>query len=210
MAGSLPNRLISFVLLAASAAFCQQDRRSANSLPDAPTKQTVPQPETFRAILDTARLPVDTLGPVTVDHAMRFDPGHFVEEQSIRKESAAGSSEVPFLVNRTSSFHASTNNSFLGRVADAASGIVLTRDNEGNRKLNTPYLMRVLTASVAHSAYRPYWRRSATQPFNDFGSTVGSDAGMNVFHELEPGILQLVKNHEPRFVSKIQDHASHR
>jgi hypothetical protein len=70
--------------------------------------------------------------------------------------------------------------------------------------------LRVLTASVAHSAYRPYWRRSATQPISDFGSTVGSDAGMNVFHEFEPGILQLVKSHEPKFVSKIEEHINRR
>lgn len=161
-----------------------------------------------RAGLDTARLPMDTRGTANNAPALRFDFGHFGSGE-LRKP-ATDTATIPFLVNRPVSVHTSTSDSFLGRVADAASGFVLTRDSEGNHKLNTPYLVRVLTTSVAHSAYRPYWRRSATQPITDFGSTVGSDAGMSVFHEFEPGILQLVKSHEPRFVSKIQSHGSQR
>jgi len=42
-----------------------------------------------------------------------------------------------------------------------------------------------------------------SRPASDFGSTFGSDAGMKVFHEFKPGILQLVKSHEPDFVSAI-------
>jgi len=29
----------------------------------------------------------------------------------------------------------------------------------------------------------------------DFGSTIGNDAALNLFHELEPGIRQMVKGH---------------
>lgn len=131
---------------------------------------------------------------------MRYDPGHFSTDAATRTPD--GSTAIPFL-RWAGAYHGSTANTVLARASDAASGFVLTRDVDGKRKLNTPYLLTVLTSAVAHSAYRPYWRRSATQPFADFGSTVGSDAGMNVLHEFEPGILQLVKSHEPRFVSKI-------
>ena len=209
MAGNLPSRLLLFVFLAPSVAFCQQNERLAKPLPDAPSLQTTTKAETLRAVLDTTRLPMDTLGSANRRPALRFDFGHFSTSE-VRKQAADAAEPVPFLANRPLTFRTSTSDSFLGRVADAASGIVLTRDSDGNRKLNTPYLMRVLAVSVAHSAYRPYWRRSATQPISDFGSTVGSDAGMNVFHEFEPGILQLVKSHEPRFVSKIQAHGSPR
>jgi hypothetical protein len=61
----------------------------------------------------------------------------------------------------------------------------------------------VLTSSAAHTASRPYWAQSASATFNDFGSTMGSNAGVNVFHEFEPGIRQLVRGHIPRVVSRI-------
>jgi len=225
MAGTAATRIVSFLLLAACSAPCQQPSKlnPPDSLPDAPsiqtpatqtpTIQTSAQAPTFRAFLDTARLPVDTLSPASGD-LRRFDPGHFdpgrfdpghfeYEEQRVQKEEGLPA-RVP-LLQSNHSYHASASSSLLSRATYAASSMVIVHDDDGGRKLNTPYLLTVLTSAVAHSAYRPYWRRSVTQPFSDFGSTVGSDAGMNVFHEFEPGILQLVKNHEPRFVSKIEE-----
>ena len=46
-------------------------------------------------------------------------------------------------------------------------------------------------------------------PFNDFGSTIGSDAGMNVFHEFGPGLRQMVKGFTPKFVSRIEERIIH-
>ncbi len=43
-------------------------------------------------------------------------------------------------------------------------------------------------------------------PFNEFGSTIGSDARSNVFHEIGPGIWQMVKGFTPKFVSGIGQH----
>lgn len=195
MAWTPTSRIISFVLFAALTAFGQQNR-----LPDAPSPQAANQPVKSRSLMDTLRLPPDTLS-IAHEAAPHYDPGHFADETA-RREAGSNSQQLSFLAGHVV-YHGSTSDKFLGRVTDAASGIVLTRDMDGNRRLNSSYLLRVLTASVAHSAYRPYWRRSATQPISDFGSTVGSDAGMNVFHEFEPGILQLVKSHEPKFVSRI-------
>jgi len=211
MAGNAATRIISFLLLVSCSALCQQPYRlnTANSLPDAPSLQTAagqtPAPApTLHAFLDTARLPVDTLNSASGDLG-HFEYGHFeYEEQPVERE-AGGLPAKAFLLRSNQSYHTSTSSSLLGRATYAASSIVIVHDDDGGRKLNTPYLLTVLTSAVAHSAYRPYWRRSVTQPFSDFGSTVGSDAGMNVFHEFEPGILQLVKNHEPRFVTKIEE-----
>jgi hypothetical protein len=63
---------------------------------------------------------------------------------------------------------------------------------------------------AAATASRPYWRRSLAEPFGDFGSTVGNEAGMNVWHEFRPGIEQLMKRHTPRFVSKIKERIDHK
>ena len=143
------------------------------------------------------------------ESAPHYDPGHF-EDEIIQKQSPASPQPLSFLAKHASVHHDSTSGTLLGRIGDAASSLVLTRDDDGAPRVNTTYLLRVLTASVAQSAYRPYYRRTATQPISDFGSTVGSDAGMKVLHEFEPGILQLVKTHEPRFVSRIGGHLNRR
>jgi hypothetical protein len=61
-----------------------------------------------------------------------------------------------------------------------------------------------LTSAAVATAYRPYWARTSSAIFADFGSTIGSDAGMNVFHEFWPAIHQRLQGHSPRFVQKIQ------
>jgi hypothetical protein len=91
----------------------------------------------------------------------------------------------------------------MGRATDAASRIFITRDDSGRRKLNASYLLRVATSVAAHSAARPYWRRSGTEPINDFGSTVGNDAGMNLLHEFGPAVRHAMTGHLPEFVTRI-------
>ena len=63
----------------------------------------------------------------------------------------------------------------------------------------------MLTSVAIHTAYRPYGARSTSATFNNFGSTIGSDAGINVYHEFGPGIRQIVKGHTPKFVSRIEE-----
>ena len=111
----------------------------------------------------------------------------------------------PPLVMRSLLYHPSTSNTFVGRSIYAASHIFVTRDDSGKRRLNTSYFLGVLSLVAAHTARRPYWARSASTPFNDFGSTIGNDAGINLFHEFEPGIRQMVKSHPPKFAFKIEE-----
>jgi hypothetical protein len=92
----------------------------------------------------------------------------------------------------------------MGRAAYAASRIFIARDDGGKGRLNTSYFLGVLTSVVIHTAYRPYWARSASAAFNNFGSTIGSDAGINLFREFQPGLLQMMKGRTPRFVSRIE------
>jgi hypothetical protein len=100
--------------------------------------------------------------------------------------------------------------SLMGRATFAASRTVITRDPSGKGKLNTSYFLGVLTSALAHTAYRPYWRRSVGAPFSDFGSTVGNDAGMNLWHEFGPGIQQMMKSHTPKFVERIEESVGRR
>jgi hypothetical protein len=97
----------------------------------------------------------------------------------------------------------------MGRATYAASRIFITRDDSGKGRLNTSYFLGVLTSVASAAAYRPYWERSTSATFNNFGSTIGSDAGINVFHEFEPGIRQMVKGLTPTFVSRIEERITH-
>jgi len=97
----------------------------------------------------------------------------------------------------------------MGRATYAASHIFVTRDDSGKKRLNTSYFLGVLSSVAIHSADRPYWARSPSAPFNDFGSTIGNDAGINLLHEFGPGIRQMVKGHTPRFVFKIEQRITH-
>ena len=109
----------------------------------------------------------------------------------------------PSLRKRVLRYHPSTSGSFMGRATYAASRIFITHDDSGKGKLNTSYFLGMLTSVTVQSAYRPYWARSTSATFNTFGSTIGSDAGINVLHEFGPGIRQILKGHAPKFVSAI-------
>ena len=97
----------------------------------------------------------------------------------------------------------------MGRATYAASRIFITRDDSGKGRLNTSYFLGALTSVAVQTAYRPYWARSSSATFNNFGSTIGSDAGINLFHEFGPGIRQIVKGHAPKFVSRIEERITH-
>jgi len=130
----------------------------------------------------------------------------FTQEES---STFFGKHLYPPLLKQDSRYYASTSGRFMGRASYAASGIFITRDGSGKGRLNTSYFLRVLTSVAIHTAYRPYWTRSTSATFNDFGSTIGSDAGMNVFHEFGPGIRQMVKGLTPKFVSRIEERITH-
>jgi hypothetical protein len=222
-----PIRLISFVLLAACGALCQPrpspdlphqlpfydsnlpevprpEIPASRSLPDAPSSVQPPTPaERFHTLVNEARSPL-TLGRLG---AAGIQPGLIPHYETVFTQE--GSSTfldkylVPSLLKRNLRYHPSTSGSFMGRASDAASRIFITRDDSGKGRLNTSYFLGVLTSVAIHTAYRPYWARSTSATFNNFGSMIGSDAGLNLVNEFRPGILQMVKGYTPKFVSRI-------
>ena len=106
-------------------------------------------------------------------------------------------------------YHPSTSDSFMGRATYSASRIFIKRDDYEKRRLNTSYFLGVLGSVAIHRAYRPYYVRSPSATFNDFGSTIGNDAGMSLFHEFGPGIRQMAKDHTPKFALKIGERITH-
>lgn len=200
------TRIIAAILLGTCSAVCQHLDDKKNSLPDAPNTQTVNRREMLHSFIDTAHQPVTTramANGVSVPRLVpKYDPLHFeTETKSGQQDATDPNAWVPSLLKRNTAFHPSSSTNLVGRATEAALSVIVTRDESGERKVNTPYLLRVLTVATAHVARRPYWHRSVGQPFSDFGSTVGDDAGMNLLREFQPGLMELVKSHEPKFVS---------
>ncbi len=187
----------------------RQEMRAWKSLPDAPSFQPPTQAEKFQAFVDEARSPL-ILGAVGVNAGVmreteleHFTPGPqpsftaLYQVALIQKESSAffGKYLYPSLLKQDPRYYPSTSDSLMGRATYAASRIFITRDDSGQRRLNTSYFLGVLTSVAIATAYRPYWARSTSRAFNNFGTTIGSDAGINVLHEFGPGIRQMVKAH---------------
>ena len=148
-------------------------------------------------------LPETGVGDVTAGHP----PNSMSSYQLVfapRESSTFLSKNVYYsLLQRKERYRPSTSTTFVGRVSYVASRILVTRDDSGKGRLNTSYFLGVLASVAIQTANRPYWAQSASRSFNNFGSTIGSDAGSNLFHEFRPGILRVVKGHAPNFVFGI-------
>jgi hypothetical protein len=195
----------------------RQEIRLWSSLPDAPSSvQPATHTEKFRTFVDEALSPL-TFGAVGISAGLmrgteeHFGPGMqssftaLYRTALLQKESSAffGKYLYPSLLRQDPRYYPSASGSFLGRTAYAASRILITRKDSGKSTLNTSYFLGVLTSVAITTAYRPYWTRSTSSTFKTFGSTIGSDVGINLLHEFGPRIRQMVKGHTPKFVSRI-------
>jgi hypothetical protein len=200
-----PVGVVAFVLVAACGALCQH---AGQSLPDAPSKQTSTQERNSNVFIlaarSSSRFPAMSFDAVPM-HRGGFAAFNEAVSAQTDSNTIIGKYLPPPSPKRQASYHNSISESLTGRAAYAASRIFVTRDGSGKDKLNTSYLLRALTSVAAATASRPYWRRPLGAPFSDFGSTVGNDVGMNLWHEFGPGIQQLMKNHTPKFVSEIEE-----
>ncbi len=203
-----PLGFVSWILLAACGAVCQEVDQS---LPDAPSLQAATQPEGSFKVAGEARSPFKlaaTGNPAGVTRQSGFGS---LDKPAL--SALAGNAILAKLFSsspqRPSGNHASSSGSLMGRASDAISRVFVTRDDAGRSRPNGAYFLRAMCSVAADTASRPYWRRSAGEPFGDFGSTLGNDAGMNLLHEFRPGLQQLVASHAPRFVSKIVDSVGH-
>jgi hypothetical protein len=201
-----------------------QERRTWRSLPDAPsTVQPPRQAERFQVFTYEARPPLamraagitsDVRRGTELRHVTPApQPSLILSDELLFSQKESSNFVVkylcPPLVKRSLLYHPSTSHTFMGRAIYAASHIFVMRDDSGKKRLNGSYFLGVLSLVAVHNARRPYWARPASAPFNDFGSTIGNDAGINLFHEFEPGIRQMVKGHRSRFVFKIEGGITH-
>ena len=191
--------LACLLAVAVDAAQCQtREVSKPGPLPDAPSLQIQPkafaESAPFHFMFGASEIPHET------SRAAAF---YAFSAEDTQRPSASHDPFARFF-RRSIDYHSSPSNTLMGRATYAATRTLLRHDDSGKVRLNTSYLLTVLTTAAAHTAYRPYWKRNASQPFADVGSTIGNDAGLNVLHEFEPGIRELLKNHEPKFVSRIE------
>jgi hypothetical protein len=195
-----------------------EEMPTSRPLPDAPSLQPPTQAEEFRTFFKEAHWPL-TLSAVAanarvireteLDHVkaatqLSFTGRYKARSTEKRSSTFFGRYLCPSVLKQSLRYHPSTSGSLMSRAAYAASSIFIIRDDAGKERLNTSYFLGVLTSVAIHTAYRPYWARSASATFNNFGSTIGSDAGINLLHEFRPGLLQMMKGHTPKFVSRME------
>ena len=197
----------------------QQQERTRNSLPDAPSSMQSPQVAlTFSTAVDEARPPLTVGASLLREAELRyFTPGSQPGRLTARYQVAFIRDEPSLFPGKylhrsvlelRPHYHPSTSDSFVGRASYAASRIFVTHDGSGKERLNTTYFLGLLASVAAHSASNRNSRRTTLARVNSFGSTVGSDAGISVFHEFGPGLRQIVKGHTPKFVSSVEDRFS--
>lgn len=195
--------VVAFVALAACGAVCQDSRRF---LPDAPSAQVQNQVQRFSGFVEEERSSLG-LGAMSASAEM-MRPGGFVLSYGPafrQKDPEAIFRKYLSPAWQRQGYHALNGGRLMGRAEYAASRTVVVRDASGKGRLNTSYLLRTLTAVAKDTASTPYWRRHAADPFSDYGSMVGNDVGLNLWHEFGPGIEHLMKSHTPAFVSRIEE-----
>jgi hypothetical protein len=205
-----PFAAVSCVLLAVFGAVCQS---LCQSLPDAPLVQGLTSALKSNVFVDEARSAF-AFGAMGGKAGLMRQGGFAPPERVISSQRESSNVFKQYLnssvLKQQLAYHSSRSVGLIGRATYAGSRIFVTRDEFGKSRLNTPYLLRALGSMAAATASRPYWRRSLGEPFGDFGSTVGNEAGMNLWHEFRPGIEQLLKSHTPRVVSKIKARIDHK
>lgn len=188
------------VLTAICPAVCQS---ASKSLPDAPLPQIAAQAEKWSGFDSAASIVRERNASLV--KLFDLPTSDQIQEENNRVRRLF----YPAGGKRLAIGSASNDDGLLGRATRAASQTILMRDQSGRSRLNTAYLLRTLTSVAADSAAKPYWRRSPTDPAGDFGSSVGSDAGTNLWHEFGPGIEHAMKNYAPKFLSRIEEQIQH-
>jgi hypothetical protein len=199
-----PIWIVCFLLLAAGTALCQS---VGQSLPDAPSAQIASLPEKLNEFAESAGAPLK-FGAIGAPGTQ--PDGFDVFDRPFRQKDPNAIFRKYLSPKQPAGYYSAGSASVLGRATNAASRTVVSRDASGKGRLNTSYLLRALTAVAKDEASTPYWRRHRADPFSDFGSTVGNDAGMNVLHEFAPALQQAMKSHTPRFVAQIAEHIATR
>jgi len=203
MVKRIASAAVGFLLLASCSAVCQD----LQTLPDAPSALVSTDTHTLNEFVDEARAPLQVAEADV--HAAEMRQAGLVSDGAPTQHGQDFDARLhkilyPAMVRQPSS--SADDGSLIGRGMHASLRALVAHTESGSAKLNTGYLLRTLTAVAADAGSTPYWRRHAVYSVGDFGSMVGNDAGLNLWHAFSPGIEHVVVKHSPKFVSRIQAH----
>jgi len=179
----------------------QPEMRPSTSIPDAPSTPGLNLAKEFGAVSEKMRASwnFSAAGAGRLQSVFP-DPAGSVEAQSTSLD------KYLYRLLRKPDWRLpqSTDVRVLDKATDPFSWILLTRDDSGKRTLNTSYLFRRLLSATMETASQPYWSRSNSAPLDNLSSDVGTDMGISLFHEIRPGIQQILSAQSPSFVKKLE------
>jgi hypothetical protein len=189
-----------------------QDLRSTqSSLPDAPSAVPAKQRERVQTFVETITPLIFDGGAINAsmerESLERLAPGVTPSYSAlygapvVQKKSKVFLDKYLYssLLREGMRYPPLTSDSFWGHASYAASRLFITRDDSGKKKFSASYLIGALaSAAVANTTYRTYRAQPASVAFGNFGSTVGSDAGRNIFQQFWPHIHQIFRGHSPK------------
>ena len=192
-----------FLLLTASAGLAQ----NARSLPDAPSAVL------FRERLSRTTLPSRVVRQVMREErvlaflpsphsSLQFGATTLNPHNDAERLSAIGHELMPALPMQHFQYSPSDSPDMLGRATHAISRVLLARDAQGRAQANSAYLFGAMVTSVMATAYEPYMHHDAGEIFGNFGSTIGGEAGMNLFHEFWPQLKQRLAMRVPHMLQR--------
>ncbi len=213
-------RVIAILLFAAGGALCQNSPAADNaSRPDPPAPSEAQRPETrsWQSLPD-APVPVSPQPPTQgtgAGAAQESEPANvvrlpqtgFANPYRLRFTNQTNDSFGKYMDFQTPkpdpAYAPSTSSNFLGRATYAASSTFFTHSASGRPRLNTAYFFGMMALAAVNTAYRPYYQRTGGAVVGNFGVTIGSNAGMNVFHEFEPAIRSKARTFTPKFIYRL-------
>ncbi len=191
----------------------EQNRFNRN-LPDAPSSAPISDREKFDVFLENAGSSFTFAGAGLNAMGERARAPYGVTYSWTRAYTLAlaqresneflGKFVFPALLNQDPRYHPSDSDNIVKRAMYAASRVAITRTDNGHKTLNTSYLLSTILTSTLANAYRPQWARSVSNTAGDIGSTIGGDAGFDVFREFWPQISKKLANKTPKSIKKLQ------
>jgi hypothetical protein len=191
-----------------------------NSLPDAPSARPLrplTDREKFALFTEEARSPLTFVsagvtagfnsasGRVYGGGWNGFGKNYAVAVAEHETSSFFGQYLFPKLLSQDPRYHPSEKDGFWKRSTYAASRVLLTRNDAGQKTVNSSYLLGALVSTAVASCYRPPRYQGAGQTMADFGSTVGGDAGMNILKEFWPQLRNRIRPITPKRLRNLED-----
>jgi hypothetical protein len=186
-------------------------------LPDAPSARPLTDREKFQLFTDDARSPLTfvsaglTAGYNTANNRLYgsgwggFSRNYATAVAEHETASFFGKYVFPTLLSQDPRYHPSEKEGFWKRSSYAASRILITKNDSGEKTVNTSYLLGALVSTAIAASYSPI-HRGPGQTMADFGSTVGGDAGMNILKEFWPQLREKIRPLTPKKFRKLEDH----